>query len=207
MGALVDPRFRDLTWLDKPHFFPFDDATKRKIQLLLDSAVERIQAGRSLYGFWEDMDLEDDNNDVNRQDGKGGIVIPPFKRAKTDAYTADMAQNLFGIAAAPQLIPQDWRAQLQRWRTANLNVAPTKDVLHWWCEHASAYPLISQVARQVLAIQITAAASERVWSFLTKIDRPERSALSPESVETLLFLKCNLVGVLSEVDLIDSDDN
>ena len=152
------------------------------------------------------MDLDEEDVALN-QHGAGGVVIPPSKRAKTDAYTADMAQNLFGIVAAPQLIPQDWKAQLQRWRNANLHVAPTKDVLMWWCEHVSVYPLISQVARQVLAIQISAAASERVWSFLTKIDRPERSALSPETIEILLFLKCNLVGVLAEADLIDSDDN
>ena len=69
------------------------------------------------------------------------------------------------------------------------SVSPLKpdfDILSWWKENQRKYRVLSQIARDVLAIQVSTVASESAFSTGGRILDPFRSSLSPKMVEALI---------------------
>lgn len=60
------------------------------------------------------------------------------------------------------------------------------DILGWWKFNAIRFPILSQLARDVLAMQISAVASESAFSTGGRILNDFRSYLSPKMVKALL---------------------
>ncbi|CAL5321262.1 unnamed protein product [Camellia sinensis] len=60
------------------------------------------------------------------------------------------------------------------------------DILGWWKVNSSKYRVLSQVARDVLAIPVSTVASESAFSTGGRILDPFRSSLSPMMVEALI---------------------
>ncbi|XP_010480984.1 PREDICTED: zinc finger BED domain-containing protein RICESLEEPER 2-like [Camelina sativa] len=60
------------------------------------------------------------------------------------------------------------------------------DILSWWRRNSSKFPVLSEVARDVLAIQVSSVASESAFSTSGRILDPYRSSMSPHMVETLV---------------------
>ncbi|XP_027101321.1 zinc finger BED domain-containing protein RICESLEEPER 2 [Coffea arabica] len=58
--------------------------------------------------------------------------------------------------------------------------------LDWWKINRSAYPVLSQLAADVLAIPITTVASEATFSAGTRVIDSYRASLAPETVQTLM---------------------
>lgn len=65
-------------------------------------------------------------------------------------------------------------------------------VLEWWRAHQTEFPLMADLAKAYLCIPGTSVPSERVFSTAGDIVRSERSVLSCEHVDHLVFLKKNL---------------
>lgn len=66
------------------------------------------------------------------------------------------------------------------------------DVLAWWSEHARLFPNIAHIARSVLAIPASSAASERDFSCAGYVIQERRSQLKPSTVDDILFLHSNI---------------
>lgn len=64
--------------------------------------------------------------------------------------------------------------------------------LSWWKEHQCEYPLLSHLAKVYLCIPGTSVSSERVFSTAGDIVTAQRSLLSSDHVDQLLFLNKNL---------------
>ncbi|KAG8386871.1 hypothetical protein BUALT_Bualt03G0194000 [Buddleja alternifolia] len=60
------------------------------------------------------------------------------------------------------------------------------DVLNWWKVNTPKYPVLSKVARDVLAIPVSTIASESAFSTSGRVIDPFRSSLSPKMVEALI---------------------
>ena len=60
------------------------------------------------------------------------------------------------------------------------------DILDWWRVNSSRYRILSQVARDVLAILVSTFASEFAFSTGGCVLDPFRSSLSPNTVEALI---------------------
>ncbi|KAL2092740.1 hypothetical protein ACEWY4_012538 [Coilia grayii] len=71
-------------------------------------------------------------------------------------------------------------------------------VLEWWKAHQSEFPLLANLAKTYLCIPATSVPSERVFSTAGDIVRSERSVLSSEHVDQLIFLKKNLTRSTAE---------
>jgi hypothetical protein len=60
------------------------------------------------------------------------------------------------------------------------------DILAWWKIHASNYPIITEIAHDVLAIPISSVAFKSTFSIGGRVLDSFRSSLSPITVETLI---------------------
>ncbi|KAF7116969.1 hypothetical protein RHSIM_RhsimUnG0008700 [Rhododendron simsii] len=86
------------------------------------------------------------------------------------------------------------------------------DVLRWWKLNSSKYPIVSQMARDVLAIPVSTVASESAFSTGGRVIDPYRSSLSPKTVEALICTqqwirkptKINIKEQLDELEQLDS---
>ncbi|KAF7129405.1 hypothetical protein RHSIM_Rhsim10G0116200 [Rhododendron simsii] len=86
------------------------------------------------------------------------------------------------------------------------------DVLRWWKLNSSKYPIVSQMARDVLAIPVSTVASESAFSTGGRVIDPYRSSLSPKTVEALICTqqwirkptKINIREQLDELEALDS---
>ncbi|XP_061758149.1 E3 SUMO-protein ligase ZBED1-like [Nerophis ophidion] len=68
----------------------------------------------------------------------------------------------------------------------------TEDPLDWWKFKESDVPLLAKLAKRFLCIPGTSVAAERVFSTAGDVVTAQRSCLSPEHVDHLIFLQKNL---------------
>lgn len=64
--------------------------------------------------------------------------------------------------------------------------------LLWWLQHEEKFPLLARLAKTFLCIQGTSVPSERVFSTAGDIVTAQRSVLSADHVDVLIFLKKNM---------------
>ncbi|KAJ3685744.1 hypothetical protein LUZ61_014908 [Rhynchospora tenuis] len=73
------------------------------------------------------------------------------------------------------------------------------DILAWWKIKSAKYPVLSQMARDILAVPISTVASESAFSNSGRVLNPVRSSLSDESIEALLctqdWLRASINGM------------
>jgi hypothetical protein len=70
-----------------------------------------------------------------------------------------------------------------------LKIVGEFDILAWWKNKREQYPILSQIARDVMAIQVSTVASESAFSAAGRVVDPYRSRLDPEIVEALICTK------------------
>ncbi|XP_061127151.1 E3 SUMO-protein ligase ZBED1-like [Syngnathus typhle] len=115
--------------------------------------------------------------------------VPVSKKNKAmedlfgDTYTA--SSNF--VKTSKQL------AEMEVYRYKETELLTLKgNLLEWWGSHEMEFPLLANLAKTYLCIPATSVPSERVFSTAGDIVRSERSVLTPEHVDHLIFLKKNL---------------
>jgi hypothetical protein len=63
------------------------------------------------------------------------------------------------------------------------------DMLHWWKTKSEIYPVLSKIARDVLAIPASTVPSESAFSTGGRVISDYRSSLAPTTVESLICLQ------------------
>ena len=69
---------------------------------------------------------------------------------------------------------------------ANIPLEDNFDILNWWKTNGSTYPVLQQVARDILSIPISTVPSESAFSTSGRVLDPYRSRLLPQAVEALM---------------------
>lgn len=72
---------------------------------------------------------------------------------------------------------------------APLRLSGQFDILAWWKNYTKEYPVLSTIARDLLAVQVSTVASESAFSAGGRVVDPFRSRLDPEMVEALICMK------------------
>jgi len=73
------------------------------------------------------------------------------------------------------------------------------DVLGYWKQNESRLPVLSQMARDILAIPLSTVASESAFSVGGRVLDAYRGSLKPKTVEAIIFLRDWLYGLESDV--------
>ncbi|KAA0718425.1 hypothetical protein E1301_Tti021484 [Triplophysa tibetana] len=110
---------------------------------------------------------------------------PPEKRVRVSADTLSDVED-----------SNDEAPQYQDEVAAYIDHKTPKDdhfeILSWWKDHAHLFPNIAQIARSILAIPASSAASERGFSCAGYVIQERRSQLKQSTVDDVLFLHSNL---------------
>ncbi|KAJ1687728.1 hypothetical protein LUZ63_013619 [Rhynchospora breviuscula] len=144
------------------------------------------------------------------------------KSQKTGASTTNIISNT--RAALKDYLkekknPDAPKSELDEYLGSDLDQASVDeefDILTWWKMKVPKYPVLSRLARDVLAVPISTVASESAFSTSGRVLSPVRNSLSDESIEALLCTQdwlrrmvnilVNLYGPVKAVAMRDDED-
>lgn len=80
--------------------------------------------------------------------------------------------------------------------------SPNFDILNWLKVNSTKYPILAQVARDVLAMPVSTVASESAFSTGGRVLNCYRSSLTPKTVEALVCAQnwCRSAPIASDVE-------
>lgn len=136
--------------------------------------------------------MEADSDDDSRHSP------PPAKTLKIDNNACSNLDDIFGDVYVTKVVPgsaslqEQLKKEIEMYRKDGTTIALHDCPLLWWKMHLMEYPLLANVAKQVLCIPGTSVPSERVFSTAGDVVSAQRATLSPENVDMLIFLKQNI---------------
>jgi hypothetical protein len=89
------------------------------------------------------------------------------------------------------------------------DIFPRRDdfnILEWWALHSSKYPVLSRIARDILAVPASVVPSESAFSTGQRVVSDYRSRLKSTTVEALICLQDWLKHIQSLAHVVDDDD-
>ena len=111
---------------------------------------------------------------------KGLGFIPPAKKARVCDFTDSCDSD----------DDDSQRSELSDY--VNMKVSKGVDMMDCWRDNRSVLPKMFWLARRILCIPASSAASERVFSAAGRLLEKRRTNLAPDSVNSLLFLNSNM---------------
>ncbi|KAK0145636.1 Zinc finger BED domain-containing protein 1 [Merluccius polli] len=117
----------------------------------------------------------------------------PPKRRSPSSLLENLLGNTFAGATAPQTISAYTKAEEEVNKFCGTPPIPlSEDPLSWWRTNEIMYPLLSKLGKRYFCIPATSVSAERVFSTAGDIVTAQRSTLTAEHVDQLLFLHKNL---------------
>ena len=114
---------------------------------------------------------------------------PPKKKTAMESLFGDVFVTHVETSGATKLVQIE--TEVVRYKTEPC-IPISSNPLDWWRENQYTYPNLSHLAKLHLAVPGTSVPSERVFSTAGDIVTAQRSQLTPESVDMLVFLKKNM---------------
>ena len=168
------------------------DIFERKVANYLDPRYKGVHL--SVIGVLEETKVEinekyadeDDRSDRVQaaSNESSGLDLSPTSRLLKQARSRRMEEN-----------PEN-KIKSEMIKYESFSLAPREgNILYWWKTHSSLLPLLSRIARTILAIPSSSAKSERVFSTGGNMVTVKRGRLGPARVENLIVIKENLSKV------------
>lgn len=122
-------------------------------------------------------------------DNDGNDSHTPKKRKSA---LADLLGQTFKDTRAPPLSPTSIaEKEVKQYQDAP-PLPLSDDPLDWWKSQEHRYPLLAKLAQRYLCVPGTSVSAERIFSTAGDIITSQRSALTSEHADQLLFLKKNM---------------
>ena len=78
------------------------------------------------------------------------------------------------------------KSELQKYLEEELEITTNLSILDWWKVNSGRFPILSNIARELLAMPVSTVASESAFSTRGRVLDPYRSSLSHQKVEALI---------------------
>lgn len=170
IAMLVDPRYRG--------------------KLL--SAADMSTATRELTDATTSVQLPSTSSDITPDHVTASeSAAPPAKRACIGQSPLDLLANELQASSTEVAALESAADEIARYLRQN-NIALNQCPLTWWHTHGGDYSRLREVARRYLSAPSTSVPSERLFSDAGELYSDNRSRLSPEKAEMLLFIKYNI---------------
>ncbi|XP_074535564.1 E3 SUMO-protein ligase ZBED1-like [Halichoeres trimaculatus] len=170
IAAALDPRFKKLKFLTPEERF----SVQSKVQALALQSMHDSQ-----------KKLQANENDKAIAPAKGTVTaidsLLGFD-SSTDSDSETKEQESNNQAITNEVLMYFGEQPLPK----------SESPLTWWKLNEAKYPSLASLAKSILCIPATSAPSERLFSAAGNIASKKRASLTPEHVDMLTFLHCNL---------------
>lgn len=113
------------------------------------------------------------------------IKEPSAKKRKTDNNNENTID--FEILFLKSDVTSDWEKEINNYLQSP-RPGPKTDILVWWKNYSSAYPIISRMAKDILCIPATSVPIERVFSEASQVVTKNRCSLENQSMRELICI-------------------
>ena len=200
ISSCLDPRFKDMVFVAQNLPTPLDRSmpklirqTHKNIQSELAAMVAAGERVVEVFHDQVDLDALDAQIDVDAAlpQGIGADVIRRHEVAHDGHFVMMFGARVLEEVNRPVVVEETWQQQWEKFRREP-QIMVQDDPLRWWNNNKDKFPLVAKLARKYLAMQVSAAASERVWSLAGNVESKKRMSLDPETLHQVLFIKSNL---------------
>lgn len=164
LALAVDPRFRQLKFLDEEQV----DSVKSELERQMENSVDSLPSA--------------DSTDPSANE-------PPEKRQKVEKETA--LDLLLGTDTTQVSTKLSAREEVEQYFSER-PISRRDHPLTWWKANEQRFHRLAKVAQEILAIPATSTPSERIFSVAGLTVTKLRSCLKPSNVDALVFLNKNL---------------
>lgn len=192
VGVVVDPRFK-LVFLEYYLKKEYGDYEGPKFVMDIKMALD------ALYGHYQALHLSNTNAAGTQEQN---VDEPDPKRVKSN--TADAWLMELEESGAVQL-----KNDLEIYLNEKVLVGEKQnfDILKWWDTQQCRFPILSHLARDVLAFPISTVPSECAFSTSGRVLDAFRSSLTPRLVESLLCVQDWLKNTSYEIIVEEDPDS
>ncbi|CAH9114614.1 unnamed protein product [Cuscuta europaea] len=186
VAPVLDPRFK-VEYLTHCFSYLFDQGSP--VHEIFPKKVKDTLY--RLFEFYSGFGSENGVKDSNHGEGIAGMSADDSLEGRNYLW-GSFSQKM------KQKNENDFKNEIERY-LADPVEDPTIDnfdLLSWWKLNCSKFNVLSQIARDVLAIPVSTVASESAFSTGGRILDPFRSSLSPKTVEELICTQNWLRGSL-----------
>ena len=115
----------------------------------------------------------------------------PAKRPKIDEEFDGWLNDVIFVGETSSFASSDENKVDTEMEKYDIEPLHCGDPLEWWKSRQSSLPVLSEVARSVLAVPATSVPSERIFSKAGQIVSKRRASLKPNHVDMMIFLNKN----------------
>lgn len=119
---------------------------------------------------------------------------PPPKKVAVN-INKELSEFFDTETTASDVLDGNLKQEFTSYINSSIDPEPTISVLEFWKTNEKKFPRISKYAKQILCIPATSTPSERLFSIAGQTLNKRRSALKPEKLDKLLFIKYNYSNV------------
>lgn len=180
IGAVMDPRFK----MALPKY------TFSTLYPLPGEAVKKLKYLRDVLGDIYQFYVSEDSKIKGMEMEETGQLLSLDQNPEFCETLAGVSEfETFMMSTSTNMEPI--KSELDDYLSEKLLIVSESlhknfDVISWWKANSPKYPILSQMARDVLAIPISTVASEASFSAGGRVIEPYRSCLKPETVQILL---------------------
>lgn len=143
------------------------------------------------YNIFLHQETTPEQGDTSPTDAAMLLPTQPKRQKESSALMA-----LLGSSYTPETPPQMKTASVRAEEEVTIyrkvpSIHLSQNPLTWWQAHAEEFPLLAGLAKRYLCIPGTSVPSERVFSTAGDIVNAQRSCLTSQHVDQLLFLQKN----------------
>ncbi|PRQ43485.1 putative HAT dimerization domain, ribonuclease H-like domain, hAT-like transposase, RNase-H [Rosa chinensis] len=177
IAVVLDPRYK-LLYLE--YFFP----KLQQDESLVASMVNEVKS------MFMQLFLEYAENDPEAAQASFSATQPKFDAGNAslveeDSYAASM-NEFMKLRQEKDVVEIKNEVDKYLLEPSEDPSNPSFQVLDWWKENCVRFPILSQIARDVMAVPASTVASESAFSLGKRILDPFRSSLTPKMVEALV---------------------